>query len=83
MTLLASRAKRAEELIAAWKELLRANTVSSCPEKTVRESLSKREREVIDLLEIGLGNLEIAAQLGISPRTVETHLRRIRQKLTP
>ena len=40
-------------------------------------ALSKREIEVANLVERGRGNREIAAQLFISTRTVESHLRRI------
>lgn len=37
------------------------------------ESLSPREREVLHLAARGLTSREIAAELGISPRTVEVH----------
>jgi two-component system nitrate/nitrite response regulator NarL len=43
--------------------------------------LSQREREVLIGIAEGLGNKEIAAQLGISARTVETHRHHIVQKL--
>lgn len=35
--------------------------------------LSQREREVFDLLVTGMGNKEVARELGISARTVEIH----------
>jgi LuxR family maltose regulon positive regulatory protein len=45
------------------------------------EPLSKREIEVIKLLEEGLSNQEIAARLFISLNTVKAHLKRIYGKL--
>ena len=43
--------------------------------------LTAREREVLDLAAKGLHAKEIAARLGISPRTVEVHRTRIMEKL--
>lgn len=37
------------------------------------ESLSERQRQVMDLAVTGLSNKEIGAKLGISPKTVEIH----------
>jgi DNA-binding NarL/FixJ family response regulator len=39
--------------------------------------LSTREREVVAAVADGLSNDEIASRLGISPKTVESHLRRL------
>ena len=44
-------------------------------------SLTQREREILSLLADGLGNKQIAAQLGISPSTVKTHLELLFEKL--
>jgi predicted ATPase/DNA-binding CsgD family transcriptional regulator len=44
-------------------------------------TLSRREREVLQLLTEGQTDREIAAALSISPRTVETHVGRILTKL--
>ena len=44
-------------------------------------SLTQREREILSLLADGLGNKQIAAQLGISPSTVKTHLEVLFDKL--
>ncbi|HEY7517710.1 MAG TPA: LuxR C-terminal-related transcriptional regulator [Methylomirabilota bacterium] len=43
--------------------------------------LTRREREVIDLLTRGVRNREIAQQLSISERTVKAHLTHIYLKL--
>jgi two-component system response regulator FixJ len=37
------------------------------------ESLSERQRQVMELAAVGLSNKEIGTRLGISPRTVEIH----------
>ncbi|CCH32707.1 helix-turn-helix transcriptional regulator [Actinosynnema sp. NPDC047251] len=42
--------------------------------------LSSREREVLDLYATGLTYLQIARRLGITASTVDTYLRRIREK---
>lgn len=43
-------------------------------------SLTAREREVLELLILGLHNKEVARKLGISPRTVEIHKARVLEK---
>lgn len=43
--------------------------------------LSRREQQVLSLIARGLSNKEIAARLGVSVRTVETHRERIMTKL--
>ena len=49
--------------------------------RTSEVALTKREREILDLIGKGLNNQQIADQLFISPRTVETHRTNIMQKL--
>jgi DNA-binding CsgD family transcriptional regulator/pimeloyl-ACP methyl ester carboxylesterase len=46
-----------------------------------RPALTSREREVAELVALGLTNADIARRLGIGPRTVESHLERLRAKL--
>jgi ATP/maltotriose-dependent transcriptional regulator MalT len=43
--------------------------------------LTKREREILDLMAQGLTNKEIAQRFVVSPRTVETHVERVLSKL--
>jgi DNA-binding CsgD family transcriptional regulator len=49
--------------------------------KTEIARLSDREFEVLQLLGQGKGTREIAAQLGLSIKTVETHRMRVKSKL--
>ena len=44
-------------------------------------SLTKREREVMDLVVAGKANKVMAARLGINQRTVETHRATVMKKL--
>ena len=50
-------------------------------EMTILRRLSVRERELMLLVAEGLSNKEVAGQLDISERTVETHLQSIFRKL--
>ena len=45
------------------------------------ETLTTREREVLHLAAEGRSNTEVAARLGISPRTAETHRANLMRKL--
>jgi DNA-binding NarL/FixJ family response regulator len=45
------------------------------------DSLSEREREVLQLIAEGQSNKEVADTLAVSPATVETHRAHIFQKL--
>lgn len=53
----------------------------SMPQLTLRERLTKRELEIVGLVATGRSSKQIAAELYISRRTVETHLARIYRKL--
>lgn len=46
-----------------------------------REPLTRREREVLELIAAGHSNKEAGRQLGISPRTIEDHRANIMKKL--
>jgi predicted ATPase/DNA-binding CsgD family transcriptional regulator len=56
------------------------NRVSVAP-NTTESILTRREREVAELLARGMTNKQIAHALVISPRTAETHVERILTKL--
>jgi DNA-binding NarL/FixJ family response regulator len=43
--------------------------------------LTQRKRQILTCLQRGLHDKEIAAELGISPLTVHTHLKHIFEKL--
>ncbi len=49
--------------------------------RTHLESLTAREREVLDLLTQGKQNKAIAQDLGVSPRTIEIHRARVMEKM--
>jgi DNA-binding NarL/FixJ family response regulator len=51
-------------------------------ERTERNGLSPREREIVRCLAQGLSNKGTASELGINVRTVETHRARIMLKLS-
>ena len=51
------------------------------PEASADQNLSRREREILELLLRGLSNKEIAADLSISVPTVKVHIRHIYEKL--
>ena len=86
---------RAAQLIAAIKEVrsggspMTANIARRVvqafkkPALSANETvgLSPREREILDLLVVGLLQKEIAERLGISYWTVQTHISRIYEKL--
>lgn len=45
------------------------------------EKLTRREKQILELIATGASSREIGADLGVSPRTVETHRARIKDKL--
>jgi len=61
-------------------EYMRMRRSGHGPETPLR-CLTRREREIFDLAVRGLSNQDIASQLCISKRTVETHRGRIMRKL--
>ena len=65
-----------EEILDACREVLSGGErLPQAPD------LSPREREILEGISKGLGNRELAATLGISVKTVENHLERLKAKL--
>jgi DNA-binding NarL/FixJ family response regulator len=64
-------------------ESIRTRGTSSVPEfpQTVRDRLTPREREIVQLLSEGKSSKEVAVILGISVKTSETHRANIMRKL--
>jgi len=49
-------------------------------DRTARTDLTAREHQVLELVEQGFKNKEIAVELGIRPGTVKIHLKHIFEK---
>jgi DNA-binding NarL/FixJ family response regulator len=47
----------------------------------VRSNLTDRELEILEYVSVGLTVKQVASRLGLSPRTVETHLAKLYRKL--
>ncbi|GAA0586596.1 response regulator [Actinomadura livida] len=58
-----------------------ASRLAAPPPAADLESLTDREREVLELVAAGLSNEEIAGRLVLSPATAKTHVSRILAKL--
>jgi two-component system, LuxR family, response regulator FixJ len=76
----------ADVLLAALEAALRhvagnSNSGDSELSRQLLQKLTSREYEVLERLVAGKSNKEIAAQLGISPRTVEFHRAHVMEKM--
>jgi DNA-binding NarL/FixJ family response regulator len=69
-----------DELLARIRTVLRSQRVAANP-AALDSRLTAREREVLALLGDGVSQVDIAAQLVISPKTVAAHIDRILHKL--
>jgi DNA-binding CsgD family transcriptional regulator len=63
------------------EELAAAVAARPVAEDRLDESLSRRQREILELTGQGLPAKQVARRLGISPKTVEMHKTRIYSKL--
>lgn len=65
----------------AWQEAASEQLATSSAQTLRLSALTPRERKVMELVVAGRHNREIAAELGISVRTVEVHKARMMTKL--
>jgi DNA-binding NarL/FixJ family response regulator len=63
-------------------EIAREAVAKGLPEALESVRMTKREREVIDLIAEGLSNKEIGTRLHIAIHTVKSHVRNVMEKLT-
>jgi pimeloyl-ACP methyl ester carboxylesterase/DNA-binding CsgD family transcriptional regulator len=64
-----------------WLEEVRAFLPAASEEGAVFTGLTRRERELVELIAQGLDNTQIAARLALSEKTVRNHITRIFDKL--
>lgn len=65
-----------------FEQILREAAVKE-PARVVEEvRMTRREREVVDLIGAGLSNKELAQRLNIATHTVKSHVRNVMEKLT-
>jgi DNA-binding NarL/FixJ family response regulator len=78
-----SAAHRGEAIIdpTAAARLVQALTEGSAPRSAEPERLTRREREVLELIAGGRSNKRIALELGIAEKTVKTHVGHLLAKL--
>lgn len=68
-----------DQLLASWRALHEPDQGTP---SGIRDSLSPRERNILELIAGGQANKEIARTLGITPETVKSHLKHIFVKLS-
>ncbi len=67
-------------LIAGWQSR-HGSQAEPAPSAAIVESLSARERDILQLIAQGLSNKEVARSLVIAPETVKSHVKHIFKKL--
>lgn len=74
---------RAVELAAAGETVLSAAQEARvvATQRSAARALSEREREVLQLIALGMSNREVARRLFVSEATVKTHLAHVYDKL--
>lgn len=75
------RTARGERIVSPSIAVQLAGTWRQEPRETGASSLTPRELEVLQLLAEGLTNQQVGARLGLSSRTVKTHVQNLLVKL--
>jgi LuxR family maltose regulon positive regulatory protein len=78
-TLTRDKVNYIDRLLDGWRARYQADNTSQ--RDAERESLSARERNIVELIARGMSNKEIARSLGIAPETVKSHVKSIFVKL--
>jgi DNA-binding NarL/FixJ family response regulator len=68
-------------LLDAYARHLPSGVTATVVPSRLLDSLTQREREVLDQIAVGLSNIEIAAQMSVSEATVKTHVGHLLAKL--
>jgi two-component system, NarL family, response regulator LiaR len=74
-------AHRGEALLDPVVAARLVEVISAAPEEEPPDRLTRREREVLELIGHGFSNKRIALELGISEKTVKTHVGHVLAKL--
>ena len=61
--------------------MIRQNTIAAAYDRDILEQLSTRERELAEMVAMGMSNKEIGQIADISEQTVKTHLKTVYEKL--
>ena len=70
-----------DHLLEGWRTIYQPGPAQG-PRRTIAESLTARERGILELIAEGQSNKEIARSLGIAPETVKSHVKNIFDKLS-
>src|SRR5690554_834914 len=66
---------------ATGTQPIASKTNASSPARELAEPLSQRELEVLELINAGYANKDIAVRMGVAPATVKAHIRNLYGKL--
>ena len=69
-----------DRLIQGWRTIYQPDPAQA--PRAIADSLTPRERGILELIAEGRSNKEIARSLGIAPETVKSHVKNIFDKLS-